>query len=292
VTRKARQPIRVWITRAEPEASATGERVRALGFEPVVAPVLEVQPVGRAPDLTGVGALAFTSRNAVRAFAAQSPERSLPVFAVGDATARAATDSGFTEVSSAGGDVAALASLIAGRKEALNGEVLYLAPEEPAGDLVAMLAGDSVRARTCVVYRTQPREFEPAPSAEAVLVHSAKAARILAGSRDLEVIAPIMAAICISPAALEPIQDSSFSGHIVAPAPNEEAMLQTLDAWAARKAPIRLFPPAFWIAIAFGLACIIGAILVASLGPRLFPPAAKHPAAPTAQPLQFRGKSG
>ena len=82
--------MRIWITRAAPEAEATAQRVRALGHEPVVASLLEVQAGGETPDLAGVGALAFTSRNGVRAFAALSPERNLPVLTVGDATAQAA----------------------------------------------------------------------------------------------------------------------------------------------------------------------------------------------------------
>ncbi len=96
--------MRIWITRAEPGAQLTAERLRALGHEPGVPPLMEGQPVGEPPDLAGVGALAFTSRNGVRAFAALSSERSLPVFAVGDATASAAREAGFQDVSSAGGD--------------------------------------------------------------------------------------------------------------------------------------------------------------------------------------------
>ena len=66
---------KIWITRAQPGADATAERVRALGHRPVVAPLLAVQPVlGAEPDLSGVGALAFTSANGVRAFTALSPD--------------------------------------------------------------------------------------------------------------------------------------------------------------------------------------------------------------------------
>ena len=285
--------MRVWITRAEPEASVTAERVRTLGHEPVVAPLLTVQPVGEAPDLSGVAALAFTSRNGVRAFAALSPERSLPVFAVGDATADAAREAGFVEVASASGDVAALAELIAARKDELDGEVLYPAPEEPAGDLYGPLAGRGVAMRVEVVYRTAPTELAAIPAGiDAVLIHSPKAARQLAEIPAIQAAAPSMAAICISVAAAEPLQGLGFAEIPVSPAPNEAALLQRLDAWVLTRRPVRLFPPMFWIAVAFALACIVAAILVASLGPRLFPPAAKSHAAVTAQPLQIPGKSG
>ena len=65
-----RRRQRIWITRAQPAADVTAERVRALGHEAMVAPLLAVRPVEPEPiDLEGVAALAFTSANGVRAFA-------------------------------------------------------------------------------------------------------------------------------------------------------------------------------------------------------------------------------
>ena len=285
--------MRIWITRAEPEASATAERLRAFGQEPVVAPVLEVQPLGQAPDLKGVGALAFTSRNGVRAFETLCPERALKVFTVADATADAAREAGFADVENASGDVADLAALIGSRKDALKGEVLYPGPETPAGDLVAALRGQGIAARAAVVYRTAPAGPSAMPSGiNAVLIHSTRAAHRIAGMDGVREAAPSLAAVCISPAAAEPLQALGFGEVLIAIAPNETALLQRLDAWAYAQKPVRLFSPAFWIAVSFAAACIVAAILLASLGPRLFPPAAKHPPAATAQPLQFRGKSG
>ena len=78
----------VWITRARPGAEATAAKVAALGFTPVVDPLLEVAPIAASIDLAGVAALAFTSVNGVRAFSALSDVRSSPVFAVGDAAAK------------------------------------------------------------------------------------------------------------------------------------------------------------------------------------------------------------
>ena len=272
--------MRIWITRALPEAEATAERLKALGHAPVVAPVLEVQPFGGAVALAGVAALAFTSRNGVRAFAEACPERGLKVFTVGDATARAARDAGFADVSSASGDVAALAELIASHKWSLDGDVLHLAPEDAAGDLAAALAAQGVPARTQVVYRTVPAELASgAPTnIDVVLIHSAKAARRLADDADLRSAAPSITAICLSAAAAAPLEGLGFREVLVAPAPNEAAVLQTLDAWTLSQAPRRMFTPLFWATIAFGLACIVSAIGVVSLGPRLFPARLKPPA--------------
>lgn len=283
--------MRIWITRALPEAEATAERLKALGHAPVLAPVLEVQPLGGAVDLKGVAALAFTSRNGVRAFAGACAERGLKVFAVGDATAGAAREAGFANVSSASDDVAALAELIASTHQKLDGEVLYLAPEDPAGDLAGALAARGVPARTQVVYRTVPAQRASGAPADidVVLIHSAKAARRLADDPDLRGAAASITAICISAAAAGPLAGLGFREVLVAPAPKEAAMLRTLDAWVLRKAPGRLYPPMFWVAITFCLTCIVAAVLVAVLGPRLFPP---RDAKAAAQPLQIHGNSG
>ena len=56
----------VWVTRAQPGAAATAERLRAMGYEPLVAPLLEVRTLPGGPiDLTGVAALAFTSASGI-----------------------------------------------------------------------------------------------------------------------------------------------------------------------------------------------------------------------------------
>ena len=104
--------MRIWVTRTLPEAEATAGRLRALGHLPLVAPVLEVREVGGALDLKGVGALAFTSRNGVAAFAARHADRALRVYAVGAATEAAARGHGFAEVTSAEGDVAGMRSVV------------------------------------------------------------------------------------------------------------------------------------------------------------------------------------
>src|SRR5258706_5970636 len=136
----ARRRQKIWITRAEPAADVTAERVRALGHEALVAPLLAVRPL---PDveveLSGVAALAFTSANGVRAFADLSAERSLRVFAIGAATAQAARAAGFKLVLSADGDVDALGEGIAQRRGELRGIVLHPGAAEPAGDLAGAL---------------------------------------------------------------------------------------------------------------------------------------------------------
>jgi uroporphyrinogen-III synthase len=102
--------MRVAITRAMPEAEITAQRVRELGAEPVIAPLLTIVPCGYDTNTEDAQAIIFTSINGVRAFPATREARAR-ILAVGDATADAARAAGFLDVRSADGDVDALAAL-------------------------------------------------------------------------------------------------------------------------------------------------------------------------------------
>ena len=150
-------PLTVWITRAEPGATLTADRVAAMGHEPLVAPLLRIETLPDvAVDLTGVAALAFTSSNGVRAFAELCPRRDLRVFAVGAGTTAAAKAAGFKAVLSADGDVAALAGRIAARRSELVGTVLHAAAAEPAADLLGALTPAGLEARSRLVTVEEP----------------------------------------------------------------------------------------------------------------------------------------
>lgn len=221
----------VWITRARPGALATAERVRDLGLEAIVDPLLVVEALDAELDLAPFTALAFTSANGVEAFARLTDARGLPVFAVGRATAKAAHVEGFASVSSADGDVEDLCDLIAA---GASGPVLWAGAKQPAGDLVGMLRGSGVMAKGVAVYET----LERMPSDETlarlnapktVLLHSPRAARVLA-SVLRERLAPALRFLCLSEAVAAPLREIVEPGSVaVAPRPDESALLDLLD---------------------------------------------------------------
>ena len=228
--------MRVWVTRAEPGASATAARLTSMGHDPLVAPVIAFSPIaGVAPDLAGVGAIAFTSAPAVRAFASLRPERDRPVFAVGEATAEAARAAGFAEVVSADGDVADLAGLIARRRGEIEGVVLHPAARNPAGDLVGDLERVGVAVRGVALYESVTVETLPQAAAEAlaarrldaVLIHSPSAGRALAALLGPEATAPL-SAFALSPACAAPLAGLGFARLEAAPFPREEALLKLI----------------------------------------------------------------
>ena len=156
--------IRALVTRPLPDAGRTAEALAARGVAVLVEPMLGIEFLPPpALDLGGVQALLFTSANGVRAFAAASPERSLPALAAGDATAREARAAGFRRVGSAAGDGEALARLAAVRCEAPAGPLLHASGEAVAGNLAGALAAAGFRVRREVLYRARAAEaFSPA----------------------------------------------------------------------------------------------------------------------------------
>jgi len=225
---------KIWITRAQPGADATAERVRAMGHEALVAPLLAVKTIDDVQiDLSGVAALAFTSANGVRAFADRSGDRSLKVFAVGAATAQAARAAGFRSVLSADGDVDALAEGIALRRSELKGAVLHPGAAEPAGDLAGVLEKHGVEARRLVLYETAPvqlseREAQTLARADAALIHSPRAAQVLAKVLRAHP-APQMRAIGLSRAVVKPLQRTPLAAKLYPPMPLEAALLNLIE---------------------------------------------------------------
>ena len=151
--------IRALVTRPLPDAERTAAALAARGVDALVEPMLRIEPLP-APglDLAGVQALLFTSANGVRALAAVSPERGLPAFAAGDATAEAARTAGFRRVESAAGDGEALARLAAARCKPSAGPLLHASGEAVAGNLAGSLAEAGFRVRREALYRARPAE--------------------------------------------------------------------------------------------------------------------------------------
>jgi uroporphyrinogen-III synthase len=194
-----------------------------LGFEPVIAPLLAIRPIPQAvPDLTAITTLAFTSANGVAAFAALTPDRTRPVFTVGDATAAAARAAGFDRVQSAGGDLDRLAALLLAQGPGI-GPLLVPGAREPAGDLPALLR-DRIEARALPVYEAVGTGATPPATFDAVLIHSARAARAL------DALGPFagQTAIAVSAAAAAPLGDRVDLAIRLAHTPDETALLAAL----------------------------------------------------------------
>lgn len=165
----------ILITRPEPDASETATLVARLGFDPVVAPVLQIRPGAVAPGLQ-VDAVLVTSRNALPGL----PEFYRPVrlLTVGRATATRAASCGFSDVLDADGDAADLALLA--QRVLKPGARLLVAHGRGQGDaLMGNLRRLGFRVRGRRAYAAVPAPTLPEPAASALREGSLRAAMFL-----------------------------------------------------------------------------------------------------------------
>lgn len=212
----------ILICRPQPGADATAARAREMGMEALVYPLFTVAPIAwEAPDPASFDALMLTSANAARhGGAALARYRSLPVFTVGETTAKAAREAGFGAVIAAGPDARATLEQIA---DAGYRHVLHLCGEHrvpgerPGLDVVRRAvyrsAGSGDADGLAPLLDRQP----------VILVHSPRA-----GERIAELIAPPRRArlslIAISPAACD-AAGPGWKEAIAAHSPQDSAML-------------------------------------------------------------------
>jgi uroporphyrinogen-III synthase len=229
--------VRLLVTRPAADATRTAAALRARGHEPILAPLLDVEIMSDA-DL-GAGpwsAILVTSANAVRAVAGHKRRdelRGIAVFTVGDRSAQAMRDAGFTTVTSAGGSVTDLARLVVARLTP-PARLLYLAGEERSGDLGSLLRARNFAVDTVPVYRAVINETRHARAAfaagiDGVLHFSRRSAEAyLAAARDtglLDYAVKNPIHYCLSARVAEPLRLAGAARLHIAARADEAALL-------------------------------------------------------------------
>lgn len=152
----------VLITRPEPGAAETAARVAALGRRPVLAPALVLAARPFAP--LRAQALLLTSRAAARALTPWD----VPVVAVGEATAEAARERGFSDVRAAAGDAASMAALCAAGLDPAAGPLLLAVGEGYSLELASALRAKGFRVVRRVAYAAAESTDFPGDAAAAL----------------------------------------------------------------------------------------------------------------------------
>jgi uroporphyrinogen-III synthase len=159
--------MRLLLTRPQPDGERTAARLRTLGHEAILSPMLRIEAL---PADFGTGpfaAVVLTSANAARALSGHARRvelLDLPAFVVGRQSAEAARAVGFRSILSADGDVGGLVPLIVAQVGEASLPLLYLAGRDRAADLGAALGGYGLTVRTAIIYRAVA---QPTLSAEA-----------------------------------------------------------------------------------------------------------------------------
>jgi uroporphyrinogen-III synthase len=229
------------VTRPADDAARLAESMAGRGHQAVIAPMFEIDYSTPEPiDLTDVQALLFTSANGVRGFVRMEPRRHLPVFTVGDATARQARAAGFGDVTSAGGDVGDLARVAGDRLDPAAGTLFHAAGKQTAGNLKGMLERTGFAVRRAVLYRARPVPALPAAAAAALRNHTVDGA-LFFSPRTAEVFDRLvraaaltdrlqrLAAMCLSAAVARRLDGGTWGAVRIAERPEASSLLALLD---------------------------------------------------------------
>jgi len=239
--------MHVLVTRPEPDARREADALQAHGYEPVLSPLLEIEFLKNVPlDLEDAQAVVITSRNALRALA-DHPQReavtALPLFAVGEATAWAGRQFGFSEVTIGPGTGAGLPPIIRREVHPEKGALVHIGAEKVAFDLKGVLEEDGFEVRHAVLYRSHPVDnlsdavVSELKSGEIsnVLLMSPRTARTFATLAERQGVvtdAKGLVCYCLSKAIAEAVAPLGFMVRVPTH-PREEDLLALLDSYAS-----------------------------------------------------------
>jgi len=214
--------MRILVVRPEPGAAATATRLRALGHEPVTLPLLATEALDWQLPTRLPEAVIITSAAAVRhAGPGAQVLHGLPLYAVGEATARAARAAGWRDVRAGPGTLQGLIDELAASGPR---DLLHLVGE----DRTAVSIPPALSIATCTLYRARLLPLPMLMPVAGILLHSARTARHVAAEwdrlggqrRDVTLFA-------ISPFVLAAAGHGWRAGH-AAPTPDESALLAML----------------------------------------------------------------
>ena len=236
--------MHVLITRPRADAAVLAQELEARGHRVMVEPLLTIAPLADVvPALDGVQAILLTSANAMPALRGTNPR--LPVFVVGEATARAAREHGCDEVHIAAGDAASLARLIVARCRPSEGTLLHLCGAEVRPGLAEPLEAAGFALHRQVVYQavaasslsTQAIAAIRGEVIDAVLLFSPRTASVLVGllaGHELSGCLGRTEAICLSAAVAEPCRRLQWKAVRITARPEVWSLLGQLEGGGRR----------------------------------------------------------
>lgn len=211
--------MKLLVTRPLPAGSATAERLRNLGHDVELAPLMTTEVVEWTIPAPIPPAIMLTSAVAARLAGPLTAQLcDLPVFAVGESTAEAARAAGFGDVRVGGGAVQALLDGVAAAGFA---SILHLAGE----DRTPVVVPERLTIIVRIVYRARLLPLAAVPSVDWVLLYSPRSAAHFAAEVDrLGLARREIALAAISDATLA-AAGSGWRATGVAAHPNEDALI-------------------------------------------------------------------
>ena len=237
--------MRILLTRPQADSEKLSAELRYLDHECLIEPLLQIdffkdEAAQLKNALDNVQALLVTSANGIEAFAKNSPRKNLPIYAVGDATARKARALGFARVESANGNVDDLAALVDANLDPKQGDLLHIAGTKVAGDLATQLDRSGFAYRRIVLYKAQQRtdlSFEAIDAIskghiDAVMVFSPRTAETLTKLMKRSALQDKTVDIivfCLSPEVAGALDNMTWKQVLIASTPTEAALIALVE---------------------------------------------------------------
>ena len=231
----------VLVTRPDEEGLELANQLKTIGIEPLLEPMLIVEnlPVD---DLSydKTQAYIITSANSIKALLKLKPDMEIPLFAVGNASAVTARNSGFKTVYSADGDADDLAKLVDDILSPKEGDLLYITGKTQSGNLVQKLSSLGFGCHEVFVYETIPRR-SLSRSTVAAIKNDKVGTILLYSSKTAEVIVTLIrksrlvrqckkiTIICLSEGIASVAKKLKWYNVLVSDKPTQESMLDLLE---------------------------------------------------------------
>lgn len=184
--------MRVVVTRPEPSAGRTADRLVNLGHQPILLPLTRAL---HRPDIAETAlkkphaALALTSAETARVLSSVdclSPYLDEVLYAVGEATARAAEEAGFRKIRKGPGTGSELARLVLADAPIFDAPLLYLAGRPRSASFEEGLRTAKMPLAVAEIYEMTPLPYDREsvrdavldPPVDAVLLYSRENARL------------------------------------------------------------------------------------------------------------------
>lgn len=222
--------------RPQQDAPATAIALMKRGYEGVFSPLLQIAPI-KEIKIEPADAYIFTSQHAAQVF--HLPDKTCPLYAIGDATALILQEKGYETVLIGSGDAFSLIPLIQ-TSLARGSHVVHLSGETVSVDMEKALTPLGFTVHRQIVYTTTYGHTLSAKSVAAIragrvfgiLVYSplsAEALLVALHHHGLEAHVSSIHAVCLSSVIAHKIRSLSWKSVTVSSEKSTESLLDNLD---------------------------------------------------------------
>jgi uroporphyrinogen-III synthase len=230
--------LRVALMRPVADAERSAALLRARGFAPVLAPVIDIVATGADVPVDAFDAVIATSANAFVFLSGEARVglAKMKLFVAGERTAAAANAAGWRGINEAAVDARSLARTLADRGPS---RFLYLAAPDRKSDIESVLCAAGHQVVTVEIYVAKarpawsPQEARAFGSCAAALHYSHRSAELTASLAERAGLADHLRAtlhVCISDDAAEPLRSIGARRIVVSAGAQEPLLIDALSA--------------------------------------------------------------